>query len=219
MGANHPVSFCKDYQGGRSFYTGLGNTVASFDASLTTHLKGAISWAAGQSDPAYSDCGATVLRNYQQIKVSAPPNLNEPIGFDQLPDGRIIQTSRRGDVRLHNPATGTTTQIANFADPALPLTQRIYTNSEDGLYGPAIDNNFATNKWVYLYYSPQTVMDVKLSDGSIVTQTTAERDRPELLGGSEGVGQVRRLLPALALQVRRGRGRLAAGPGHASSRS
>ena len=22
MGANHPVSFCKDYQGGRSFYTG-----------------------------------------------------------------------------------------------------------------------------------------------------------------------------------------------------
>ena len=32
MGANHPVSFCKDYQGGRSFYTGLGNTVASYDA-------------------------------------------------------------------------------------------------------------------------------------------------------------------------------------------
>ena len=26
MGANHPVSFCKDYQGGRSFYTALGNT-------------------------------------------------------------------------------------------------------------------------------------------------------------------------------------------------
>ena len=40
------------------------------------------------------------------------------------------------------------------------------------MYGPAVDNNFATNKWVYLYYSPQTVTDVKLSDGSIVTQTT-----------------------------------------------
>ncbi len=116
MGANHPISWCKDYQGGRSFYTGLGNTAASFDASLTTHLKGAISWAAGQSDPAYSDCGATVLKNYQQTKVSGPPNLNEPIGFDQFPDGRIIQTSRRGDVRLHDPATGTTQQIANFAD-------------------------------------------------------------------------------------------------------
>jgi PKD repeat protein len=178
MGANHPISFCKDYQGGRSFYTGLGNTVESFNASLQTHLKGAIAWAAGQSSPVYSDCGATVLRNFQQVKVSAPPNLNEPIGFDQFPDGRIIQTSRRGDVRLHNPATGVTTQIANFADPSLPLTQRIYTNSEDGLYGPAVDNNFAQNKWVYLFYSPQTVVDVKLSTGEIVTQTTPTTNVP-----------------------------------------
>ena len=43
------------------------------------------------------------------------------------------------------------------------MTQRIYTAREDGLYGPAVDANFATNKWVYLYYSPQTVTDVKLS--------------------------------------------------------
>ena len=26
MGADHPVSWCKDYKGGRSFYTALGNT-------------------------------------------------------------------------------------------------------------------------------------------------------------------------------------------------
>ncbi len=166
MGANHPVSWCKDFQGGRSFYTGLGNTAASYDATLTTHLKGAVNWAAGQADPVYSDCGATVLKNYQQTKVSGPPNLNEPIGFDQFPDGRIIQTSRRGDVRLHNPTTGTTTQIANFADPSVPLKQRIYTNSEDGLYGPAVDNNFSTNKWVYLYYSPLLVDNIKYSDGT-----------------------------------------------------
>ena len=29
MGADHPVSWCKDYQGGRSFYTALGNTAAA----------------------------------------------------------------------------------------------------------------------------------------------------------------------------------------------
>jgi PKD repeat protein len=178
MGANHPISFCKDYQGGRSFYTGLGNTPESFDASLTTHLKGAINWAAGQSDPVYSDCGATVLKNFQQTKVSAPPNLNEPVGFDQLPDGRIIQTARRGSVRLHDPVKGTTQIIADFADSTLPLTQQIYTNSEDGLYGPAIDNNFAQNKWVYLYYSPQKVTNVKLSDGTIVDQITPNTTPP-----------------------------------------
>jgi hypothetical protein len=49
MGADHPVSWCKDYKGGRSFYTGLGNTPASFDAGLTKHLQGAIGWAAGTS--------------------------------------------------------------------------------------------------------------------------------------------------------------------------
>jgi len=172
MGADHPVSWCKDYAGGRSFYTALGNTPESFDESLTTHLEGAIDWAAGQSDLVYSDCGATVLGNYEQTKVAAPPNLGEPIGFDQLPDGRIIQTDRDGTVRLHDPDTGTTTVLADFASPLLPTTQRLYNNSEDGLYGPAVDNDFATNRWVYLYYPPQTVTDVKLSDGTVVTQTT-----------------------------------------------
>src|SRR4051794_19267698 len=178
MGADHPVSFCKDYQGGRSFYTTLGNTAASFDADMVKHLRGAINWPAGQSAPAYSDCGATVLANYQQVKISAPPNLLEPIGFDQLPDGRIIQTARTGTVRLHDPAKGTTQVIADFSDPSLPTTMRVYTNQEDGLYGPAVDPNFATDHWVYLYYAPQTVTNVKLSDGSIVTQTTPNTAPP-----------------------------------------
>ena len=178
MGANHPISFCKDYQGGRSFYTGLGTSEAAFNASLQTHLKGAIAWAAGQSNAATSDCGATVTKNFQQTKISAPPNLNEPIGFDQFPDGRVIQTSRRGDVRLHNPATGTTTVIADFGAATLPQRLRVYTNSEDGMYGPAVDNNFATNKWVYLYYSPQEVQDVLLSDGTRRTQVTPNTGVP-----------------------------------------
>ena len=90
----------------------------AFDATLTTHLKGAISWAAGTADPVYSDCGATVLRNYQQTKVGSPPNLQEPIGFDQLPDGRILQTDRLGSLRLHDAVTGTTRVVANFTDPS-----------------------------------------------------------------------------------------------------
>src|SRR3954464_6658071 len=179
MGSTPPISFCKDYQGGGSFYTGLGNTPESFDAGLTTHLRGAISWAAGQSDPVYSDCGATVLKNYQQTKISAPPNLQEPISFDQLPDGRLIQTARAGTVRLHDPVKGTTTVLADFGSTSLPTTMRLYfNNSEDGLYGGAGDNHVATNHWVYLYYAPQTVTNVKLSDGSIVTQTTPNTTPP-----------------------------------------
>ena len=103
-----PVAWCKDYQGGRSFYTGGGHTAAAYgEPAFRRHLAGGIAWAAGMADPVYSDCGATVLANYEQKKISAPPNLNEPIGFDQLPDGRIIQTARAGQLRLHDPAANT----------------------------------------------------------------------------------------------------------------
>jgi PKD repeat protein/glucose/arabinose dehydrogenase len=145
-GFDHPIAWCKDYQGGRSFYTGAGGTGDSFaDANVRRQLAGALDWAAGLANPTYSDCGATVLANFQQTKISAPPNINEPIGIDQLPDGRILQTVRDGRIRLHDPVAGTSTVIATIP---------VYTNSEDGLYGPAIDNDFATNKWVYFYYSP-----------------------------------------------------------------
>ncbi|PZG00261.1 hypothetical protein C1I93_03090 [Micromonospora endophytica] len=143
MGFDHPITWCKDYQGGRSFYTGLGATPASFRGTdLRAHLGGAIQWAAGTTD---GDCGATVLANYQMTVIGAQPNVNEPIGFDVLPDGRVIQTDRRGGVRLHEPDGNQTTLLAQIP---------VYTHSEDGMYGPAIDKDFATNKWVYLFYAP-----------------------------------------------------------------
>jgi cytochrome c len=173
MGFDHPVAWCKDYRGGRSFYTSFGNTPEAFgNAELRSHLAGAIRWAAGESDPAYSDCGATVLSNYKQTKVGAQPNLSEPVGFDVLPDGRVIQTDRRGGVRLHT-RVGDSTQTTLLAQ--IP---DLYTASEDGLYGPAIDPNFEQNKWVYLYYSPAVVEDVKLSTGEIVTQRTPTANAP-----------------------------------------
>ncbi|RAK35562.1 type 1 glutamine amidotransferase [Actinoplanes lutulentus] len=54
MGADHPHSWCKPYQGGRSFYTGGGHTVASYtDGAFRAHLLGGIRYAAGQ---AKADC-------------------------------------------------------------------------------------------------------------------------------------------------------------------
>ncbi len=207
MGADHPVAWCKDYQGGRSFYTALGSSQASFsDSNFKKHLYGALRWTAGIADPVYSDCGATVLANYQMNFVAAPPNLSEPIGFDVLPDGtgRVIQTDRRGGVRLHDPATNSTTVLATIP---------VYIANEDGMYGPEVDNNFNTNKWVYLFYSPPTVENVKQSDGSTATITTPlndpttpqnEQNAPNFACVANRMGSVRRLLPAVALQVRRG---------------
>jgi glucose/arabinose dehydrogenase len=144
MGFDHPIAWCKDYQGGRSWYTAGGHTSESYSSrSFLDHLLGGIEWAAGAAP---GDCGATVLANYQMTVIASNPgNLGEPIGMAVLPDGRVLQTVRTGDLRLHDPAAGTSTVINTIP---------VYTHSEDGLYGPAIDRNFRTNRWVYLYYAP-----------------------------------------------------------------
>jgi PKD repeat protein/glucose/arabinose dehydrogenase len=151
MGADHPIMWCKDYKGGRSFYTGLGGTPSEFsDSAFQANLAGAIQWSAGLGS---GDCGATILANYQQTVIAAPPNLGEPVEFDVLPDGRVIQTVRSGQVRMHDPATGDETILATIP---------IYNHDEDGLYGGAVDANFATDRWVYLYYAPK--LDTPLTD-------------------------------------------------------
>ncbi len=193
--ADHPVAWCKDFEGGRSFYTNAGANGDLTGADVRSHLAGAVQWAAGEADPVYSDCGATVLANYQQTKVSVNPNLNEPIGFDVLPDGRLLQTARGGQLRLHDPKDDSSKVIA---------TLPVYTNSEDGLYGPAVDNDFADQ--------PLGLPLLRAADGR--QRQAVRRDHPhdhdaaEQLGAddrpvAERVGRLRRLLPAQPLQVRR----------------
>lgn len=45
MGAQHPIAWCRDYAGGRSFYTALGHPVEAYTAPpFLTHLRGALQW-------------------------------------------------------------------------------------------------------------------------------------------------------------------------------
>ncbi|WP_020134955.1 ThuA domain-containing protein [Streptomyces sp. 351MFTsu5.1] len=54
MSGDHPIAWCKDYQGGRAFYTGGGHTEESFsDAAFRRHLLGGVRWAAGMTE---ADC-------------------------------------------------------------------------------------------------------------------------------------------------------------------
>ena len=48
MGADHPISWCQHYEGGRSWYTGGGHTKGSYsEPAFRQHLLGGIRWAAG----------------------------------------------------------------------------------------------------------------------------------------------------------------------------
>jgi type 1 glutamine amidotransferase len=48
MGADHPIVWCHENAGGRSWYTGLGHTASAFsDPLYLKHLLGGLSWAMG----------------------------------------------------------------------------------------------------------------------------------------------------------------------------
>ncbi|MFD5317467.1 ThuA domain-containing protein [Streptomyces sp. NPDC127098] len=52
MGADHPLVWCHERAGGRSFYTALGHTSESFaDPVFRRHLLGGLTWAASLPEP------------------------------------------------------------------------------------------------------------------------------------------------------------------------
>ena len=202
-------------QGGRSFYTGLrqlrrGVRRRPAEAPQGRHRLGR---GSERSD---------LLRLRRDRAEELPAGQGHPAAEPQRADrlrsapGRPHHPDRPS--RWRAPAQPGDRHHADHRRPRRArrcrTTLRVYTNSEDGLYGPAVDQNFATNKWVYLYYAPQTVTNVRASDGTIIpSQTTPNETVPNYASDADGVGQVHRLLPALALQVRRGRQRRPPRPG------
>jgi glucose/arabinose dehydrogenase/PKD repeat protein len=78
-------------------------------------------------------------------KVTLNDRPGEPMDLAVLPDGRVLHATRRGQLWLHDPATGVNKLAAQLD---------VYQHDEEGLQNVAIDPNFRTNRWVYLYYSP-----------------------------------------------------------------
>ena len=49
MKGDHPITWCQTYEGGRSFYTGLGHTKESYaEPAFRQLLLGGVRYAAGQ---------------------------------------------------------------------------------------------------------------------------------------------------------------------------
>ena len=86
-GFDHPIAWCKDYQGGRSFYTGAGGTGESFsDANVQRQLAGALDWAAGMAN-------ADVQRLRRH-------------GAGQLPADQDLGSAEHQRADRHRPAAG-----------------------------------------------------------------------------------------------------------------
>ncbi|PYF96283.1 Sugar phosphate isomerase/epimerase [Georgenia satyanarayanai] len=122
-----------------------------------------------EAEPAPVEDPALDWNNYEKVLLTK--NTGEPIDLAVLPDSRVLHTARNGVVRLTDPGTGATTQIAQLD---------VYANSEDGLQGVSLDPNFEENGWVYLVYAPR-VMSGTSPTGVEYPETTPAGNAPNSL--------------------------------------
>ncbi|KAB7726871.1 carbohydrate-binding protein [Rudanella paleaurantiibacter] len=80
-------------------------------------------------------------------KVVLDNDLNEPMELAIDNQGILYYIERVGTLNRLDPRTGQKKQIAKLA---------VRATGEDGLLGLALDPNFATNRWLYLYYGDPT---------------------------------------------------------------
>ncbi|MEM6320349.1 MAG: ThuA domain-containing protein, partial [Bacteroidota bacterium] len=146
-GENHPIAWYHEFDGGRSWYTGLGHTPETFtDPLFLEHLWGGINYAASEGKPVDYANAMVAPEENRFIKEVLDQNLFEPMELAMQPNGNILFIERRGKIKEYEPAKQATRVVH---------TMEVYHEQEDGLLGLALDPNFATNNWLYLYYSPK----------------------------------------------------------------
>ncbi|MER6826207.1 lectin [Streptosporangium sp. NPDC000563] len=84
--------------------------------------------------------------DYQQISLASGGNeIGEAMSLAVLPNRSVLHTARDGTLRVTD-VNGNTKVSARL---------NVYTHDEEGLQGVGVDPNFATNRYVWLYYSPR----------------------------------------------------------------
>jgi len=72
--------------------------------------------------------------------------IGSPTALAFTPDGRMLVTTAPGTLRVYKDG-------ALLPNPALDISGKVCTNGGRGLVGVAVDPNFATNHYIYLYYT------------------------------------------------------------------
>ncbi|MGH8867703.1 MAG: PQQ-dependent sugar dehydrogenase [Actinomycetes bacterium] len=83
--------------------------------------------------------------DFQQVTMAKGVDVvGEPMAIAVLPDQSVLHTARDGTLR-RTTKDGVTSVAADIP---------VYSHDEDGLQGVAIDPDFESNQWVYVYYAP-----------------------------------------------------------------
>ena len=145
---DHPVSWCKRFDGGRMFYTALGHTNQSFtEAPFLQHLLSGIDVATGYaSDPscgifrtaATGDAGGTVPATLSLALGTAGafgafvPGVNGT--YNTSMSATVISTGADGQLSVNDPSSTATGRLVNGAF-ALPQPLEVMASSPAGTGG------------------------------------------------------------------------------------
>jgi glucose/arabinose dehydrogenase len=119
--------------------------------------------------------GQTLPANFQRVQVTA--SLSNPTAMAFTPDGRVLICQQSGQLRVVKNGSLLST-------PAVSLS--VNTSGERGLIGIAVDPNFATNQFIYLYYThtsgPHNRVSRFTMTGDVAGSETTILDLPTLSG-------------------------------------
>jgi glucose/arabinose dehydrogenase/cytochrome c551/c552 len=151
------VSFIHQiYEAGRASYTNDSLTEKKvLDQAVLKNVLNEIEYAIGHFEPL----------NYSKVTIQYPPAENhftkkvlaqdhffEPTEMTVLPNLDILVLQRRGELMEYKQATGNVKQ-AGFLKVYFKAKKK-GVNVEEGMLGLSRDPNFASNHWIYIYYSP-----------------------------------------------------------------
>jgi cytochrome c len=200
-GENHPISWYHEFEGGRSFYTGLGHTKESYKDSLfLSHVLDGIKYAIGNDKLDYDKVTSKRVPDENRFtKTVLDVNLYEPMELVVLPNLDILFIERHGEMKYYDKQTQKTEvigkiRVSNKYNKDAKGNQR---EAEDGLLGLALDPKYPENHWIYMYYSPAgtesknmltryTFADKKLDTTSmkVLLEIPVQRDQCCHTGGS-----------------------------------
>ncbi len=149
-GAEHPISWYHEFDGGRAFYTGGGHTDSSYSEPLfLKHLLGGLKYAMGTGKLNYHQAYAvTVPEENRFVKTVLVNDLDTPMELAVSTDGRVFYTElRSANLSVYDTRTGKNSLVHQF---------NVCAKGGTGLIGVTLDPNFDYNNYIYVYYSPPT---------------------------------------------------------------
>ena len=180
-GAGHPIAWCSNFDGGRTFYTAIGHSASAYgDGLFRGHILGGIQWAAGLSEGNCGEAREGPPTEASFEKVALDDNTANPMKMDIAPDGRVFYTELGGTLKVWHPDTQGITVAAQI---------NVFRDHENGLLGIALDPDFESNQWIYLYHSDPGEREVDGTIGGVqqLSRFTLDPQTETLIPDSEKV--------------------------------